>query len=335
MNVSIVSLVKRTDGVYDASMYARFRSIPCVLPLPVVVAWLAFVLAGSFFAFMLPLGEGFDEPWHFAYVQHMVQRARPPSASTPLSKEITIFLESQPVSWGLHQSFPMLQSYEEFWRDHQKAQQFDLRLRALHFGEGYTEVPSALSAQYESHQPPLYYLAVAPVFAFTRRLVSFAGVFTALRIASVLMASFVVPGSFWLAKTVLKSSAAACAVTTQVVLFPGVYSSVIRVSNDALAVPVACWTFLCMVLFLEKRANSYLWGLSMCVMVGLWTKAFFIPIAAGVMLCLLYRKEKVAIRQLEHTVLSPHQLRHCRRWTGGTCSLSCASLISGSETGPF
>ena len=37
---------------------------------PVLAAWILFLSLGLFLSLMTPLGEGLDEPWHFAYVHH-------------------------------------------------------------------------------------------------------------------------------------------------------------------------------------------------------------------------------------------------------------------------
>ncbi len=105
---------------------------------------------------------------------------------------------------------------------------------------------------------------------------------------SVVLASFVVPGSFWLGKMILKDTIAASNVAASLVLFPGLYPDVVRVSNDALAVPLACWALFFLLQYLEKQRLFDLYVLSLFVVVGLWTKAFFIPILGAIVFCLLY-----------------------------------------------
>jgi len=251
--------------------------------------WLTFLAGGTFFVLMVPLGEGFDEPWHFAYVQHVAQFGKPPLGhSTHISEEIATFLRVHPVSWGLHRNFPTLLSHDEYWRDQRNRDELDPVLANLRFSGEYAESQTEASGQYESHQPPLYYFASAPVFAAASYLFSFVDTFLAARMFSVFLASLIVPGSFLLAKVVLKDSAAAGNIAALVVLFPGLYPGVVRVSNDALAVPLACWTLVLLALFLEKHQPVHLYGLSALLIAGLWTKAFFIPILAGVIVSLLY-----------------------------------------------
>src|SRR5439155_5774228 len=82
-----------------------------------ISAWLAFLAIGTLWAVVTPLGEGFDEPWHVAYVQHIAQTGKVPLGhSVYVSQEIDLFLHTHPVSWGLHKTFSSLQSYEEYWQ---------------------------------------------------------------------------------------------------------------------------------------------------------------------------------------------------------------------------
>src|SRR5437867_7324217 len=85
---------------------------------PMVLAWLAFVAAGTFCALMMPVGEGFDELPHFGYIQHVAQTAAFPllrHARYP-SEEIELFLEHQPVGWSIHLIDPEANSYEQYWQ---------------------------------------------------------------------------------------------------------------------------------------------------------------------------------------------------------------------------
>jgi len=268
-------------------------------------AWLAFLAVGLFLAVMTPFGEGIDEPAHFAYVQHIAQRWQPPLAhSQYFSREIDQFLHLQPVSWSFHSLHPTLQSHDEYWAlDAQERQSRDQSFRDLHFSGAYVEAADPVSVQYESHQPPLYYAITAPVFAAASRW-SFAGAFLITRIWSVALASLIVPGAFLLSRVVFRDPIACNSVASLVVLFPGLYPGVVRVSNDALAAPVAAWLFLCLIGFLQKERSPDFYGLCVTALVGLWTKAFFIPIvAAAVLILLLYGKTRSAVSLLLVSIL--------------------------------
>jgi hypothetical protein len=254
------------------------------------LAWIAFLAVGTFFALLTPLGEGIDEPAHFAYVQHVAERYQAPLGhSKHFSEEVSRFLRIQPVSWSLHTLDPTLLSHDEYWQEGPDVRASrDAMLHAMRFSGDYVESTNAADVQYESHQPPLYYVLAAPVFLTGSRWLPFAGVFVLTRLWSVLLASFVIPGAFLLAGIVFEKDALATAsVLGLIVAFPGLYPGVVRVSNDALAASLAAWLFFCLVGFLYTGGRPYLYGLCALVIAGLWTKAFFIPLLAAAILCLL------------------------------------------------
>jgi hypothetical protein len=248
-----------------------------------------------FFVLMMPLGEGFDELWHFAYIQRVAELGKvPENHASHLSKEAMAFLQLHPVPWAVHNNFPELPPYEEYWRHPENRASLDEQIAAIRFAGTYPEVPNDKSVadplkwQYESHQAPLYYFLAAPVFAVCSRYLSFVHTFTAMRLFSVLLASSLVPAAFFLARSALKDFNAAASAVALLVVYPGLYPSVTRVSNDALVLPLAGWTLFSLIRYLEKSTLQRLIVLQALLIAGLWTKAFFIPITTGVLLCLIY-----------------------------------------------
>jgi 4-amino-4-deoxy-L-arabinose transferase-like glycosyltransferase len=254
----------------------------------VLTAWVAFVSLGMACAFLTPLGEGFDEPWHLAYVQHVAQTwGVPMGHSERVSEEIAQFVQNHPVSWGLHSYSPSLTSYDEYWREDSLIRaQRDQLIQNLRFSGRYVETTRDVREQYERHQPPLYYLVSAPIFAMAARSVSFADTFLAVRLSSVLLASLTVPGAFFLATGMFGDRPWVKSILLLTVVFPGIYPGVIRVANDALAVPIAAWMLACLVHFLRTERRGFLIGASVLLAAGLWTKAFFIPLLIATLLTL-------------------------------------------------
>jgi hypothetical protein len=254
-----------------------------------ISAWLAFLAIGTLWAVVTPLGEGFDEPWHVAYVQHIAQMGKVPLGhSVYVSQEIDLFLHTHPVSWGLHNNFPTLQSYEEYWQQPAESRkERDQLLAGMRFSGQYVEAGDVISGQYENHQPPLYYLISSGPFVVASRLFSFVNTYLLLRLFSVALASLVIPAVISLSEMIFKESRFSLSVVSLVVLFPGLYPDVARVSNDALVVPLVGWTLFFFIATLRQQQSMYVWGLCLMVVAGLWTKAFFIPILAGMFLVLL------------------------------------------------
>jgi hypothetical protein len=144
----------------------------------------------------------------------------------------------------------------------------------MRFEGAYTEGLSKASRQYESHQPPLYYLLVAPAFAVFSKSFLFVDAFMALRLLNVLLASVMVPGAFFLAKAVLGDDSAAANVARLVVFFPGLYPGVIRVSNDAVSAVIVTWMLFLLVSFLKKPETRCLYGLCALLIAGCGRRPF-------------------------------------------------------------
>ncbi len=252
----------------------------------VLFPWLFFLTFATVLAVLTPLGEGFDEPWHFDYVQHVAQTGRVPLGhSEYLSTELDAFLRNHPQSWMVEKTAPFLLSHDEYWREDSRQRDFQDRvLGELRFSGKYVEQPPLV--QYEHNQPPLYYVLTAPVFAVASRFSSVPHTFIITRLWSVLLASFVIPAAFLLALAVFSNVAAANAVAFLVALFPGLYTGVVRVANDALTVPLACLVFVFLTAFLKTGNPLYFRALCVGMIAGLWTKAFFVPILAGALVAL-------------------------------------------------
>jgi hypothetical protein len=250
----------------------------------VVLAWLFFLLTGLFIGIVVPLGEGFDEPWHLGYVQYLSQTGTlPPGPGLHLSVELETFLRLHPVGWRLKGIYPGLLSQEDYWHASESDRtRTDETLRDLQFGAIYKEGDADFSPQYESHQAPLYYMLMAPLFFAGSRILSFLDTFLLLRFASLLMASAVVPLTFALAKHVSASHLPPKSAVMIVALFPGIYPDVVRVSNDALAVPLAAATFVMLARYLDSDSRKDRLLLGLTLLAGLSTKAFFVPIVVAI-----------------------------------------------------
>ena|SRR5690242_18854814 len=79
--------------------------------------WLCFVLRGLFYCAALPVWEGYDEPFHFAYFQQLEANRKIPRPDVPVSRQIQQSLHLLPLPWLLVQSPlpPPLLSHEQYW----------------------------------------------------------------------------------------------------------------------------------------------------------------------------------------------------------------------------
>ncbi|MBI3694634.1 MAG: hypothetical protein HY238_07310 [Acidobacteria bacterium] len=107
---------------------------------------------------LLPLWEGFDEPFHYGYVQTLSrQRTLPRLHETTLSEEVWTSLHLAPASHVVAQNIPGLMTFREYFAL-QPAERAALRRRLN------TIPPSALPSgalNYEAQQAPLAYALLA------------------------------------------------------------------------------------------------------------------------------------------------------------------------------
>jgi hypothetical protein len=287
------------------------------------LAWLFFLLTGIFISLTLPLGEGFDEPYHFGYIQYIAQTHRlPPGPHLHLSVELESFLQHHPMGWRLQQIFPDFHTQEHYWQESASDRETDdAVIRNLRFPGSYVEGSARFAEQYESHQAPLYYALSAPLFLRLSRSFSLVDTFLVMRIWSVILASAVVPLSYFLARYASASPVVPGFVAVLVAMFPGLYPDLARISNDALMVPLAAAVLVSLSRWLDSRTTGSAFLLGLTLVAGLSTKAFFIPIALAVLLIL------IAVRQFRLAAI-----------TALTSAISCFwyirnAWITGSATG--
>ena len=256
--------------------------------------WCFFLLAGLLTTLVVPIGEGFDEPWHLAYVQYIANTGSlPPGPRQRLSSQLQEFLEIGPVGTVLHDLHPELEPHDRYWMAAPEVREFnDSRQRGLTFSSTYVEAPGGFE-QYESHQPPLFYVLWAPVFRLASGM-SLPSSFLIVRIWSVLIASTLIPLTFLLVRELSESTAVANAAALLTAMFPGIYPDLARVSNDALAVPLATATCLLLARYIRTASRSDAIALGALLVTGLATKAFFIPILASVLLVLIILRRWMA-----------------------------------------
>ena len=73
------------------------------------------VLNGVLYCLLLPLWEGFDEPFHFAYVQTLSVRGEVPRlGESRLSREVWESLHLAPSSYVVRRNLPFVTTFSEF-----------------------------------------------------------------------------------------------------------------------------------------------------------------------------------------------------------------------------
>ena len=226
---------------------------------------------------LLPLWEGFDEPFHFGYVQNLANGYGLPDARTArLSREVAASILLAPASHVVKQNLPQVTSYSEYFSwPVERRRQVQQRLWAI---------PPALRwhtsefLNYEAHHPPLAYL----ILSVPERLLEGASLpkrVLALRIiAAVASALLLHAGAARLFSELrvadpYRSLAMFCLLSSQMT-----WATLAHVANDWLAVPTSIWALVALIRYgnLPNPRNAAL--MAVFLSLGLLTKAYFLAV---------------------------------------------------------
>jgi hypothetical protein len=249
-----------------------------------MLLWSAFVVRGFWYCALLPPWEGYDEPFHFAALQHVASGQGMPHAGTPISLEVQKSLHLLPLPWELQfQAIPpSLTTHDEFWKlpAAERQRRID-SVRELSPEEG-SEPATEPVQNYESQQAPLYYWLFGVPLRWMGSLPLLSRIYL-LRFLSLLLASAVVPLTYRIAKAVLHHELQAIGVTGIVVLSPELMINVARVGNESLALIVYSLLLASAVRVAQAPRSWRGWLLlGGALGVGLLTKAYFLTAVPAV-----------------------------------------------------
>jgi hypothetical protein len=250
------------------------------------------VLNAVLYASLLPLWDGFDEPFHYGYVQTLSrQRTLPRLGQTGLSEEVWQSLPLAPASARVQRNLPIVMTFGEYFRLDPTARA-RLRTALISLPPTLADVPTKMQ-NYEAQHPPLAYvpLAVADILlkdqplllrVWCLRLICGIGAVLAIVLVTLRLAGQMgLPSGYtWTALFLLLSSQ----------MF---YASTAHVANDWLAIPLFGLVIsTCIDLYRSPSAASALRS-ALALGAGLLTKAYFlalVPVAVGVILWLACRR---------------------------------------------
>jgi hypothetical protein len=257
----------------------------------ILLLWLAFVARGLWYCAMAPAWEGYDEPFHFAYLQHVAAGLGPPAITTPVSLEVQNSLHLLSIPWELQfQTIPQpLTTYDDYWRlpAEQRASR-EVAVRGLLSSSQAYQPATEPIANYEAQQAPLYYWTFAVPLRWMSGSPLLSQIF-ALRFLSMLLASAVVPLAYLVAREVLRDPARALGATALLVLFPELMINLARVSNESMA--MICFTLVQLfALKVVAEPLYWLWWLLLGAALGcgLLTKAYFLTAVPALMVLAIY-----------------------------------------------
>ena len=220
--------------------------------------------------------EGYDEPFHFSFIQYVTAHSALPKPSTPVSREVEASLHMVPLSWEqrLHAMPPPIFTEDEYWQMRaSQREQLQQQLRAVPSSWG--SQSGAAPAMYEAQQAPLYYVLMSGVLRQGMEWSLPARVLL-VRLASVLCASLLVPFAFMAASRFFASRGVAMGTVAIVVSMPELMINIARASNESLALPVYAALTLLLLRASEAYRSKLVLSAGLVLGIGLLTKAYFL-----------------------------------------------------------
>lgn len=207
----------------------------------------------------MPLWEGFDEPWHYGYVQYFATTpGLPVLGQTPVTPELWTSILGTPVSHVVQHAWPELQTFDQA-RAGQPRSPSD---------------PNPTHANYEIQQPPLAYALLAPI-GFVLQNAGMPVRILWLRILSALLcAAGTLTGALYLFQSLglpdrLQQLGLFCIFACQMY-----WAVTAHIANDGIALVVTIWFFAAI------ADGTRPTRLAIVTALGLLTKAYFLPLAA-------------------------------------------------------
>jgi hypothetical protein len=280
---------------------------PLQYPMSVRILLIAYALVNAvLYSLLLPLWEGFDEPFHFAYVQQLANGQGWPDARTArLSREVAASLLLAPASQAVKQNLPQVISYSEYF-SWPAAKRLDLRRQLDAIPEEFRWHASEDSLNYEAQQSPLAYILLAfperllasvslPVrVAWLRVMAAVAGALLLFSGAERLFAQLNIGDPYKIGQP-YKNAGLFCLLSCQMT-----WATLAHVGNDWLAVPIAVWMLVALNLLGSSLSLRTAALASVVLAAGLVTKAYFlafVPLLLG--LCAWRRRwRELAIASL-------------------------------------
>ncbi|MFB3829648.1 MAG: hypothetical protein ACE15B_22950 [Bryobacteraceae bacterium] len=233
------------------------------------------MLHAALYATLLPLWEGYDEPYHYAYVQHLaLRRDLPVLDRAAVGGEIWRSMLLAPTSYLNARHSPVFTSYTDYFALPDAAR--TRRRAALEaLPPGLRNEPGG-AGNYEAQQPPLAYLALAPV-EWLQQGAPLLGRVWRLRFlgAAVAMALFMY-AMYGLGRGMGIAEGYLQAAVFFLFSTQTLYASVAHVANDWLSLPLIPMLFLVASRFYEcPRAATAAW-FAAAMATGLLAKSYFL-----------------------------------------------------------
>jgi hypothetical protein len=250
-----------------------------------VLVTLYALLNAVLYSGLLPLWEGFDEPFHYGYVQQLsVQRRLPVLGETRLSREVAASLKLVPVSHIVRHDSQSLTFQEYFALP--EAERVSRRKAVDHLPAS-LQGETAEAANYEAHQAPLAYVPLAIADVALAHLPLARRVFCLRVICSVSAAVLTIIGVGALGRFLRLSQTSVAVVLFCTFSSQMFWATTAHIANDWLAVPLTIWLLAACIRFHRRPGSGNAAMLGVVFSLGLLTKAYFLaflPVVLGILI---------------------------------------------------
>lgn len=254
----------------------------------VAVVWLCFLARGCFYSALLPVWEGYDEPYHFAFVQYVVAHRSLPVRSDPVSRDVQVSLHVLPLSWEqrLHALAPPVYTQDSYWQL-PEANRHALQEQLRAFPPAWSSESGTAPAMYEAQQAPLYYWIMAVPLRLASQW-SLPAQVLLIRILSVLLASLCIPIANLAARKFFASEAIGLGLIALIACMPELMIDISRAGNDCLAIPLYTLLTLLLLSAVEPGGSRLLVAAGAVLGLGLLVKAYFLVALPALVLLIAY-----------------------------------------------
>lgn len=253
---------------------------------------------------ILPPWEGFDETAHYSYIQQIADTWELPRLRiSKISKDVEDYALAAPVPYSSEPPYERNDglTYKSYFEG--PAETVALGRAIVHDRLVRPRAYTAGTANnWQAQHPPLYYLALSPVYLLTRHLSWGVHLFS-LRLASYLLAwtaLLVALSACWVAIPSFPANGHSLrywtmlGITVWPVALPSWFPGMARLGNDSLSalIMAAVW-FVMLRMLASGLTVKHSFAMGVLLGLGCLTKAFLVPVAAGVLAFWLMRTWKL------------------------------------------
>ena len=257
---------------------------------------LTFALVNAcLFSGLLPLWEGFDEAFHYAYVETLWQTDRlPVLGRTLIPEDVSKSFDFAPVSYIVQRLNPQAISYDVWFSlTHAEKERRRNELTLLPANPENSSRPN-----YEAHHPPLAYIVLALLDRLMSRTPITVRVLVLRLFAAVSSTVLLYLGATALCRTLHMSERLTNAALFTIFCSEMLYATIAHVANDWLAVGLSALFLASLASFVTRpdRRSALLTALWLAA--GLLTKAYFLAFAllAFVATAILVCRHRIGVK---------------------------------------